>query len=263
MINPIMTNPNISQHKREQSSTLSKQSVNSSACVKNRIKREPAEINFCGLFSKTKLSVEEARKAKDAKIAKIQKKLNTDFFNKILTSDKTKKILETAGGKQALFQASFALILTCGFRPLSILLMPSKKNKDDQKYASAHSIASGVIGFIITSILLAPFNNAFKKVQTKLDEMIQKGNYLENKEAASTAKIFVGRLTDWVPAIPKGILTIALIPPILKYVFGIEKKKHGGKTQEALTKTDYSLLNFKSNKDNKNKILSEATGGSK
>lgn len=261
MINLIMTNPNISQHKQEQSSTLSKRSVSSSACVKkNEIKREPAEINFCGLFSKKKLSIADARLKKDGKIADIQKKLNTNFFNRILTSEKTRKVLETAGGKQALFQASFALVLTCGFRPLSILLMPSKKNKDDQKYASAHSIASGVIGFIITSVLLAPFNNAFKKVQTKLKDMIEKGNYLKNEEAADTAKIFVGRLTDWVPAIPKGILTIALIPPILKYVFGIEKKKSGDKVKADQTKVDYSLLNFKS-QDNKAKNVSLDKGG--
>ena len=30
---------------------------------------------------------------------------------------------------------------------------------------------------------------------------------------------------DWFIAIPRAALTIALIPPILKYVFGIEKKK--------------------------------------
>ena len=240
MINNIQQTPTISQHKRTLKSTMSSERnlSNSARVNKNEIKREPAEINFCGFFKPEKV----------------------DAF---LKNDKFHKVLEMAGGNQALFQASFALVLTCGFRPLSILLMPSKKNKDDQKYASAHSIASGVIGFIITSILLAPFNNGFKKVQTKLKDMIEKGNYLENKKAANTAKTFVGRLTDWIPAIPKGILTIALIPPILKYVFGIEKKKHGSKTPDALTKTDYSLLNFKSKEEANNKILTNAVGGTK
>ena len=32
-------------------------------------------------------------------------------------------------------------------------------------------------------------------------------------------------IPDWVIGVPRAILTIALIPPILKYVFGVEKKK--------------------------------------
>ena len=32
-------------------------------------------------------------------------------------------------------------------------------------------------------------------------------------------------LPDWIIAVPRAILTIALIPPILKYVFSVEKKK--------------------------------------
>ena len=37
--------------------------------------------------------------------------------------------------------------------------------------------------------------------------------------------IFAKNIPDWIIAVPRSILTIALIPPILKYVFGVEKKK--------------------------------------
>lgn len=38
-------------------------------------------------------------------------------------------------------------------------------------------------------------------------------------------KTLIKNLPDWIIAIPRAALTIALIPPILKYVFGLEKKK--------------------------------------
>lgn len=223
MISTIMTNPNISQHKREQSSTLSKRSVSSSACVKkNEIKREPAEINFCGLF----------------KPERMEKLYKNETFHKILNK---------ASINQAVFQASFGVILTCILRPASIAILPSKKNKDDQKYAAAHSIASGLMGFAISTILLDPFTKGINKFCKNPEKYVSKGNFmLKDELAKGTTSTYFGRLTDWVPAIPKGILTVALIPPILKYVFGMEKKKAKDKNIAKQTTVDYSLLNFKS-----------------
>jgi len=37
---------------------------------------------------------------------------------------------------------------------------------------------------------------------------------------------WISRSVDIGIAIPKAFITIALIPPILKYIFGWEKKKH-------------------------------------
>ncbi len=44
-----------------------------------------------------------------------------------------------------------------------------------------------------------------------------------NKQIDAT-RLYMKNITDWAIAIPRSILTIALIPPILKYVFGMEKK---------------------------------------
>lgn len=146
--------------------------------------------------------------------------------SKIYTNPKFQKLLEFIDDQQLVFGAAFALLLTCILRPASIVLIPGNKNKDDQKYAAAHSIASGVIGFAISSILFYPVGNAIKKIKENPKKfIINKNSYLLNKKAEETAIKYIDRLPDIVTAIPKGILTIALIPPILKYVFGIEKKK--------------------------------------
>lgn len=170
--------------------------------------RKPAEVNFCG-FSGSKP--------------------NSKFVNWLCTSNIAKSILEFAEKKQLIFDASFALILTCLLRPVSLMVLPSKKNQDDQKYAAAHSIASGVIGFAISNIIFTPVSNAIKKIKdapgdfitdTKLIR-VEKGKKCLNQ----IPKTYLDRLPDVVGSIPKGILTIALIPPILKYVFGWEKQK--------------------------------------
>lgn len=162
-----------------------------------------AEVNFCGLAG-----------------SKVEK---------LYTNPKLHKVLEFAANKQLVFDAAFALLLTCALRPASIMVLPSKKNQDDQKYAAAHSIASGVIGFAISNIVFTPISNAISKIKNKPTDYItdnallslDKGKTILNK----TAKTYLDRIPDIVGSVPKGILTIALIPPILKYVFGWEKKK--------------------------------------
>lgn len=161
---------------------------------------------------------------------------------KLYTNPKFRKLLEFIADQQLVFGAAFALLLTCILRPASIILMPGKKNKDDQKYAAAHSIASGVIGFAISTLLFLPVGNALKKFKENPKKFItNKNSYLLNKDAESTAIKYIDRLPDIITAIPKGILTVALIPPILKYVFGLEKKKGSNKGEKPLT-VDYSLL---------------------
>jgi len=185
--------------------------------IKNK---QPAEPSFCGLFNAKK------------------------FYK----SSALKNTLKFAADQQLVFAAAFSLFLTCVMRPASIMVVPSKKNKDDQTYASAHSIASGIIGFAITTVVFTPFSSGIKKFAESTAKIIEdKSHYLlKDKKALNTAKIYLDRLPDLLGAIPKGLLTIALIPPILKYVFGMEKK---GATPENNIKhlsVNYSLLNFKS-----------------
>ncbi len=207
---------------------------------KYEIKREPAEINFCGFFSPEKV-------------------------NKFYQSPKLHSILKFAKDQQIVFSAAFALILTCGLRPASIILLPSKKNKEDQKYASAHSIASGVIGLAISTIAFAPISSAINKFSDNAKDYLNKDSYLLKGETAKnnlkTLKVCFGRLPDIIPAIPKGILTVALIPPILKYVFGIEKKKADTTKNKTLPNVDYSLLNFQSGNKQKNVTFQNFKGG--
>lgn len=234
MINTITKHKNINQLSWHTKSTASERDALKNAVSKsvnknvNRGLRETAEINFCGLSPNNKIP-------------------------KLYTNSKFHKLLEFAADQQLIFGAGFALILTCILRPGAILIAPSKKNKDDQKYASAHSIASGIIGFAISSILFYPVSNAIKKIKNNPNDYIKnEKSYLKNKDLFPVAKTLLDRAPDIITAVPKGILTVILIPPILKYIFKIEKKKTQDKSKTGIP-VDYTLLNFKSVNNNNKK----------
>ncbi len=189
------------------------------------------------------------------------------------------KILELCDEKTVIAQNLVALVLAAGLRPVAIMSLPGKKDKEDKKYASGHSIASGLIGFGFSTVVMSPLDKAAKKLTAPISEaatVLQankdllegkqvkdrilkkidkiKAKYkisdlseLENietfKKLKKTYKVNslieldhskayqnVTRILKMAPdvfvfGIAKAMLTIALIPPILKYGFGMEKKK--------------------------------------
>lgn len=72
---------------------------------------------------------------------------NGSFFNKLLD----------VANYETVVQAAMAAAICIVLRPLTILSIPTKKNKEDNIYASAHSISSGTVGLITTALLTTPF----------------------------------------------------------------------------------------------------------
>lgn len=151
--------------------------------------------------------------------------------------------LNLATKSQGVFSALFAVGLTCVLRPAAIMALPAdKKNKDDKKYAAGHSIASGVIGYFMSLALLDPIAKAMDKVTKDPDSLIKniksiadKSSYLKDKKAAEAASTYIKMLPEAILAAPRAVVTVALIPVILKYVFGWEKKKPEVKNEEVPT----------------------------
>jgi hypothetical protein len=205
-----------------------------------------------------------------------------------------RKILVLCNHNTVIAQNLVALVLASTLRPLAIMSLPGKKNKDDKKFASAHSIASGVIGFGFSSLIMAPFDTAAKlskhSIQvveaaeafrtngaglspqrfdeikanfssasledlkkSKIFNSVKKFLNIETLEELENSKFVkdlqdtfsvktmkdltkskafknVTKVLDMSPdviffGVLKAVLTIKLIKPILKYVFGIEKSK--------------------------------------
>ena len=149
-------------------------------------------------------------------------------------------------------EALFAILITCALRPATIMALPGKKNEDRENKinAAAHSVASGIIGFISATIVMSPFDAAMKKVKNDPAKYLGIGKKAESylgdlkaKGLSKTAKFknvetLMKMGPDIIIGIPRSIITIALIPPILKYVFGIEKKPKNKKVEEQQPKQD-------------------------
>ena len=185
------------------------------------------------------------------------KKLNRGYYSGSFTGrngaavklfdEGLRKINNICNDHTVIAQNLVALVLASCFRPIAIMTLPGgKKDKQDKQYASAHSIASGLIGFGFSTIIMYPLGKAVKKAKKAVKEA-QSGNYdLLSKETVEKfkeiyklkrlkdlekSKAFqnTAKLLDMAPdvfvfGILKACLTIALIPPILKY-FGWEKSK--------------------------------------
>lgn len=176
--------------------------------------------------------------------AKGFKDLGNTFTDKLFRSDKFKKIIEIFEEKTVVAQALVALVVAGVLRPATNMAMAGKKDKEDSMYAAAHAISSAVIGFVVSSIVMAPFDKAFKKIKNNpkdylngLEDMLSIKEIGKRKLEKSKTYKNISKVAQMVPdsivlGIPKAMLTIALIPPILKYVFGLEKKSQKTTAQQ-------------------------------
>ena len=141
--------------------------------------------------------------------------------------------------KTALAQNGVALVVAGGVRPATNIAMANPQDREDCYHAATHSISSGVVGFGVTCSVMKPFTDAVSKFKKDpaaylKPEMASIYNIPElGPRKVQGSKVFKAtcKMTEMIPEIligvPKAMLTIALIPPILKYCFGIEKKsKH-------------------------------------
>jgi len=155
-----------------------------------------SSVTFGSLFGKKKPSVADAKKiinnAKKmvgdvAKNANPEKKgrdkfLTGSFFNSLLSISK----YETG------VQAAIAAVICTVLRPVTIMAMPTQKSKDDNRYASAHSIASGLVGLVTTIALTTPFkwgaDYVKKNMLKNLDEKALKRLFPQLKIESITDK---------------------------------------------------------------------------
>ena len=145
----------------------------------------------------------------------------------LLNNKAVLKSLELISEHGSTFVAATTLAMATGVRPIAINLTPNVK-KENKQYATTNSIASGLIKFGIVEAIALPIENAVKKIDKNPEKYLNEktikalqGNaktLAESKNykfATQTLKMSTGLLT----AIPKAMLTVALIPPIMNKLF--------------------------------------------
>ena len=197
--------------------------------------KSPNQMCCVGLREKTKQECALPKNVNDSVCLSQNKNVNKSasvnfggFFNanNIYKSNILKKSFEFASDNGALFAAGVALLTTVLLRPFAIFATPGVK-KENKKYACAQSIASGAIGFGIMALISTPLAQALKKINENPQKYLKEStikNLSDGAELLKSSKYkFSTQLfklgADSVSAIPKALLTCALIPPIMLALF--------------------------------------------
>lgn len=143
------------------------------------------------------------------------------------------KGLETISEHGTTFVAATTLAMAAGVRPIAINLTPDVK-KENKQYATTNSIASGLIKFAMVEAIAIPVENAVKKIDKNPEKFLNpetikklQGNAKTLTESKNykfaTQMLKMG--TGLVTAIPKAMLTVALIPVIMNKFFPKKENK--------------------------------------
>lgn len=175
---------------------------------------------------------------------KTESKQNVNF-NGFLESKAFEKVAEFAGSNPATFNAASSLIMAGVLRPAAIMALPAKDEQEQKNkgIAAAHAIASGVIGFAITSTVMKPIsaglNKIFKEpggVQKYLPKLHEKMAKPENKKLAENVQKVMSFGPDIILAVPRALLTSKLSHVVQDALFG-KKKKGDAKVAQAPAQT--------------------------
>lgn len=142
-------------------------------------------------------------------------KVQSIYTNRIF-----KKGLEFASNKSAIFVGSVSLALSTIARPIAILSTPNT-NKENKKYACIKSFASTTVGYGLMLGASLPVSNALKEIDKNKTKYLKpqtlKRLSTPKKYAFATQLFNLG--LGFLIAIPKSILTCALIPPFMAKIF--------------------------------------------
>ncbi len=143
------------------------------------------------------------------------------------------KGLETVSEHSTSFIAATTFVMASGVRPVAIAATPNVK-EENKKYAVSNSIASGLVKLGIGLAVAVPIENAIKKVEKNPEKFLSKNTIdtfkkgavsLSNSRTFKFATQFMKQSIGFITAIPKSVMTVALIPVLTKKLFSQKKEK--------------------------------------
>ncbi len=152
-------------------------------------------------------------------------------FKNVWANKTLLKGLETVSNHGASFVAATSLVMAGGIRPLSIALTPNIK-KENKQHAIAHSVTSALTKFAIVEAIALPVENAVKKIDKNPEKYLKNNtiNTFKNSEGYNFATQIIKQGTGLISAIPKAVITVALIPVVMGIFFGNKQKKKENET---------------------------------
>lgn len=156
----------------------------------------------------------------------------TSLTDRILTNKKVLNTLAKVSEHGTSFSAGTALAMSTIVRPLAISTTPDVE-KENKQYAMANSIGSGLIKFGLVEAIALPIEYAVKRIDQNPEKYLNQETIKKLSEPAqklSEARPYklitqiIKLSTGFFTAIPKSMLTIALIPILMDKIFSKKEK---------------------------------------
>ena len=148
----------------------------------------------------------------------------------ILSNRYLLKGLEKVSEHATTIGAGTSFLASVVVRPLVIMATPDVE-KENKQYSAANSICSGLIKFGLLASISLPVENAVKLIDKNPEKFLSKNAVEAFKDGAkplieSRKYNFATQLlklgTGFVTAVPKSVLTIALIPVVMDKMFDLK-----------------------------------------
>lgn len=152
---------------------------------------------------------------------------NSQSFKGIYNNKYLLKGLEKVADHSTTFIAATTFAMAVGVRPLSIALTP-KVEKENKQYAIANSISSGLVKFAMVEAIALPIEKAVKNIDKNPNKYLSnetisvlKGGSKSLNEAKNYKLLtqFFKLTAGFITAIPKSMITVALIPILMNKFF--------------------------------------------
>lgn len=197
-----------------------------------------------------------------SKGSELLEKLNKTSAHK--AANNLKAFWKKAKENQTVFDAMFALLITCGLRPAAILAQSNEQNKQKNEKAASHSISSGIIGYGLAVAIFNPIKDGLDKMSKdpekylrKLEKWMSYGGkkLLQNSQRLETYKVIVNQGSQAVVAPFRSLITIAMIPLIdrlvLNKIFKTDIEPSTRKELQNDPTYKFGYINFKNNQESK------------
>lgn len=193
-----------------------------------------------------------------------------NFTTRLFKNKTVLKTLEKISDHGTSFSAGTSLALSLVMRPIAIFSTPDVE-KENKQYAATNSVCSGLIKFGIVESVALPIEKAVQNIDKKAEKFLQKdtiknltkeGQTITNSRSYKLMTQIIKLSTGFLTAIPKSMLTLALIPVLMSSIFKTkvkptkdEKRKQQFTPFTASNREIKEKLNFTGNIDKLSTVL--------
>ncbi len=160
------------------------------------------------------------------------------------------KGLETISDHGTSFAITTSLLSSLFLRPFAIQLAPNVE-KENKKYASGNSVASGIARFITVEAIALPIESAIKNIDKNPENFLKKetvDNFKNGAKSLIESKDykFITQIlklgVNFLTAVPKSMLTIALMPVIMDKIINKKNSLEKKADENILKKENYNQV---------------------